>query len=155
MAAKGSRERFRVVLDASVVAKWIIPGEPWESESALLKDKISERLVEAHAPALLLYEVASVVSRAVRGGALSEKDASEALALLEYLLKVHPARWQDLPEIVKMSLRTGLTVYDAAYLHLSARIGAVLVTANEELVAKSKGFAEALLVADLARRLEE
>lgn len=155
MATGGPRERFRVVLDASVVAKWIIPGEPWEGESALLKDKVAEGLVEAHAPALLLYEVSSVISKAIRKGAVSEEDAGEALTLLEHLLEVHPARWRDLPEIIEISRRTGLSVHDSAYLHLSMRIGAVLVSADEELVAKSRGLAEALLVADLARRLRE
>lgn len=153
MAAGGSREKIRVVLDASVVAKWILPGEPWEEEAVLLKGRVAEGLVEAHAPSLLLYEVASVVSRAARAGAVSMGDAEEALELLGYLVTVHPLEWQDLPGIVKLSHATGLTVYDSAYLHLAASMGAALVTADEKLAAKGKSFAEVLHIAGLTNRL--
>lgn len=153
MAAGGSREKLRVVLDASIVAKWVVPGEPWEEEAVLLNNKVAEGCMEAHAPVLLLYEVSSVISRAIRIGAVEVEDAIEALTLLEYLLNVHPVRWQDLPEIIRLSRAAGLTVYDSAYLHLAISIGAALVTVDEELAAKGENFAEVLHIADLASRL--
>lgn len=153
MAAGGPREKLRVVLDASVVARWVIPGEPWERESVLLKDMVARGHLEAHAPALLLYEVSSVLSRAVRGGIISEASAKEALGLLEHLIIAHPVEWGDAPEILELSLKTGLTVYDSAYVHLSARLGAVLVTADEELASRGEGVARTILVADVERLL--
>ncbi|MEM0024933.1 MAG: type II toxin-antitoxin system VapC family toxin [Thermofilaceae archaeon] len=153
MAARGSREKLQVVLDASVVSKWIVPGEPWEEEAALLNRMVAEGRVEAHVPALLLYEVSSVVFRAARMGAVEMNDALEALTLLDYLLNVHPAGWRDMPEIVRLAHATGLTIYDSAYLQLAASTGAVLVTADEELAARGKRVADVIHLADLASRL--
>ena len=153
MAAGGSCEKLQVVLDASVVSKWIVPGEPWEEEAALLCKRVAEGRVEAHVPALLLYEVSSVILRIARTGAVKMEDALEALTLLNYLLSVHPAEWRDMPEIVRLAHATGLTVYDSAYLQLAASTGAVLVTADEELAARGKKVADVIHLADLASRL--
>ncbi|MEM4640560.1 MAG: type II toxin-antitoxin system VapC family toxin, partial [Thermofilum sp.] len=100
-----------------------------------------------------LYEVSSVILRIARAGAVKMEDALEALALLNYLLSVHPAEWRDMPEIVRLAHATGLTVYDSAYLHLAASTGAVLVTADEELATKGKRVADVIHLADLASRL--
>jgi len=153
VAAGGSREKLRVVLDASVVSKWIVPDGPWEEEAAILSRMVAEGRVEAHVPALLRYKVSSVILRVARTGAVKMEDALEALTFLNYLLSVHPAEWRDMPEIVRLAHATGLTVYDSTYLQLAASAGAVLVTADEELATKGKRVAEVIHLADLASHL--
>lgn len=62
---KGGEEK--VVLDASVVAKWAIPGERWEEEALNVKEKPVSGELRAYAPSLLTYELASVMLGAVKG----------------------------------------------------------------------------------------
>jgi len=37
MAERGEGEQVKLVIDVSVAAKWIIPGEPWKKEATTLK----------------------------------------------------------------------------------------------------------------------
>lgn len=36
----GEGEKPKVVVDASVAVKWVIPGEPWEEQAVALKDMV-------------------------------------------------------------------------------------------------------------------
>jgi len=43
-----------VVLDANVIAKWILPGEPWEDQALKLREKLVNGEIEVHEPVLLV-----------------------------------------------------------------------------------------------------
>ncbi|RLI36344.1 hypothetical protein DRO55_03730, partial [Candidatus Bathyarchaeota archaeon] len=121
----GQGEKPKVVIDASVAVKWIIPGEPWEAQARTLKERIASREIEAYAPPLLLYEVASVIQKSILRGALRLGDGIEALKAMGHLgLNIQPTSWDDLAEILNIAATTKLTVYDAAYLHLSRKMEA-------------------------------
>ena len=47
----------RYVVDASIVAKWILPGEPYEENAVRLKEDIIEGIAELHSPSIIIYEV--------------------------------------------------------------------------------------------------
>jgi hypothetical protein len=72
MAEGGEGGKVRLVIDASVAAKWIIPGEPWDGKARALKEAIAKGNVEAYAPTLILYELTSVIFKAVRNGVLTD-----------------------------------------------------------------------------------
>ena len=142
-------EKSKVVIDASVAAKWIIPGEPWEAQARTLKEKIASLEIEAYAPQLLLYEVASVILKSVSAGVLKLSDGIEALKAMGRLgLNIQTISWSDLAEILSIASKTKLTVYDAVYLHLSKRMKAKLITVDSKLK-RGESVAATILLKDL------
>ena len=144
------RDKPRVVIDASVAAKWIIPGEPWEAQARTLKEKIASMEIEAYAPPLLLYEVASVILKSVSTGILKLSDGIEALKAMGHLgLNIQTASWNDLAEILPVAATTKLTVYDAAYLNLSKKMKAKLITADSKLKKRGESVTATILLKEL------
>ena len=146
----GQGEKPKVVIDASVAVKWIIPGEPWEAQARTLKERIASREIEAYAPPLLLYEVASVIQKSISRGALRLGDGIEALKAMGHLgLNIQPTSWDDLAEILNIAATTKLTVYDAAYLHLSRKMEAKLVTVDNKLKKRGESVTVTILLEEL------
>jgi len=148
------RDKPRVVIDASVAAKWIIPGEPWEAQARILKEKIASMEIESYAPLLLLYEVASVILKSVSAGTLKLSDGIEALKAMEHLgLNIQTISWSNLAEILTIASKTKLTVYDAVYLHLSKRMKAKLITADSKLKKRGESVTATILLKDLENEI--
>jgi len=146
----GEGKQVKLVVDASVAAKWIIPGEPWEEEANTLKRAIVSGRVEAYAPTLLTYELASVLLKAVRKGVLKVVDGVEALKAVGSLgIDLAPVLWEEVAEIFEVADSTSLTIYDATYLWLSKKLDAPLVTADEKLCKKGGRIAKIISLQDL------
>jgi len=140
----------KLVVDVSVAAKWIIPGEPWEEEANNLKRAIVLGRVDAYAPTLLTYELASVLLKAVKRGVLKAADGIEALKAVGSLgISLAPVLWEEVAEVFEAANSTSLTIYDAAYLWLSKKLDAALVTADEKLCKKGGGVAKIISLQDL------
>ncbi len=118
------------VVDSSAVAALVF-AEPRADEAAAAMGSAS--LV---APSLIRYELASVCLKKI--GAYPEQRAEllEALHLAERL----EIREVDVPMAgaVALAERTGLTVYDSAYLWLARELLADLVTFDVELQAAGR-----------------
>ncbi len=146
----GQGEKPIIVIDASVAAKWVLPEEPLQEEARALEEKIVFGEVKAYAPDLFSYEIASVMLKAVRRGVLKIEDGVEALnAIGELGIHIHAADWNDQAEILKIAAATKLTIYDAAYLHLSRKINGKLVTADSKLKKKGESVTTILLLKEL------
>ena len=146
----GEGEQVKLVVDASVAAKWIIPGEPWEEKANNLKGAIVLGRVEAYAPTLLIYELASVLLKAVKRGVLKAADGIEALKAVGSLgISLAPVLWEEVAEVFEAADSTSLTIYDAAYLWLSKKLNAPLVTADEKLCKKGGRIAKIISLQDL------
>jgi predicted nucleic acid-binding protein len=150
----GSTTRLRAVVDASVVVKWGLPGEPWREEANLLKQKIVFGEVEAYAPSLLLYEVSSVMYKALSSGVISFDDAWEILSNLKDIgIRLANFYWDELTELLELAQQSRLTVYDSSYLLLAKKINAILVTADEDLKKKGEKIAPVILIRDISNYL--
>ncbi len=146
---KGGQDERTIVVDASVAAKWIIPGEPWGDNAGKLKESIVSGKVVAYAPPLFSYELASVILRSINTGVLTFEDGVESLNAIKLLgINIQPTLWNHIVEMLDIALTTKLTIYDSAYLHLSKRLGAKLITADEELKRKGERVAEVCLLKD-------
>jgi len=140
----------KLVVDVSVAAKWIIPGEPWEEEANNLKTAIVLGRVDAYAPTLLTYELASVLLKAVKRSVLKAVDGIEALKAVGSLgISLAPVLWEEVAEVFEAANSTSLTIYDAAYLWLSKKLDAPLVTADEKLCKKGGRIAKIISLQDL------
>jgi len=121
------------------VAKWILPGEPWESQALELKNKLTKGEIDVHEPSLLAHELANLLLRAVDKGRISLNDAISALKILGKLgLKLHEINLDRASELMKNAKILNLTAYDVAYVLLAKELRALLISADEELCTKAK-----------------
>ena len=109
----------------------------FEDEARPETDKLLNRVRDEGAvvPGLWFWEVANVLSVAVRRRRISEADVVSRLDLLSALpITVDEEgvakAWRETRMLAKAE---GLTVYDAAYLELAGRIAADLATNDTEL----------------------
>ncbi|MGA8489388.1 MAG: type II toxin-antitoxin system VapC family toxin [Terriglobales bacterium] len=116
-----------IVLDASAAVDWLIQTPAAQR----IESRIFSRNQSLHAPELLDLEVAQVLRRLLREGALS---SSRAQAAIEDLLELRITRYSHsllLPRI--WQLRHNLSAYDAAYVVLAEKLGATLLTRDAKL----------------------
>jgi predicted nucleic acid-binding protein len=128
-----------IVLDASAAIDWLVQS----AAAQRIESRIFSRNQSLHAPELLDLEVAQVLRRLVREGALS---AARAEAAIEDLLDLRMTRYPHsvlLPRI--WQLRHNLSAYDAAYVVLAEKLGATLLTRDARL-ASAAGHAATIEV---------
>lgn len=126
-----------IVLDASAVVDWLLQTTPGQR----IEKRIYSHNESLHAPQLLDLEVAQVMRRLVREGAVSAPRAAEAI---QDLLDLRMTRYPHsvlLPRI--WQLRHNLSAYDAAYIVLAEKLGAPLVTRDGRL-ASAPGHAASI-----------
>jgi len=115
-----------IVVDASVLAPALADDGPQGDQA-----RARLRGEELAAPELLDLEVVSVVRRAERSGLVDGRRAEQALTDLAALPLARVPHRPLLPRV--WTLRANLTPYDAAYVAVAERLGAVLVTADARL----------------------
>ena len=121
--------RARVVVDASVVVKWLAP-EPHQEQALHLLGLYKEEKVDLIAPFLLLSEVGNVLWRRVRVGDLTLDQGRQCF---ERLLD-HLPLLAESPEMSRSAFELAVahdrTVYDCTYLACALERQCDLVTAD-------------------------
>ncbi len=121
-----------MVLDASAALELLLGGPA----AGAIARRIRPPGESLHAPHLIDLEVAQVLRRYARAGAIGEERGREALRDLSDLgIERHP---HDLLLRRIWELRDRVTAYDAAYLTLAEALPAPLVTLDARL-ARSAG----------------
>jgi predicted nucleic acid-binding protein len=116
-----------IVLDASAAVDWLVQA----AAAQRLESRIFSHNQSLHAPELLDLEVAQVLRRLMREGALSASRAEHAIQdLLDMRITRYPHSFL-LPRI--WQLRHNLSAYDAAYVVLAEKLGATLLTRDAKL----------------------
>jgi predicted nucleic acid-binding protein len=120
-----------IVLDASAAIDWLLQT----AVGGRIESRIYSRGESLHAPHLLDLEVAQVLRRLVREGAVSSRRADQALQdLLDLRLTRYP-HFVFLPQIWR--LRHNLSAYDAVYVALTEELDATLITRDARLASAS------------------
>lgn len=126
-------------MDASVVAKWVLPVEMYQENALKLRNDNTSGKAELFAPTILSAEVANALWRAVKLKRLSEEDAQEALTTLgDTKIALCELDWSQISKVLKIACMLDSAIYDAAYLFLSDKIDAQLVTSDTKLYEKAK-----------------
>jgi len=126
-------EKRKIVVDASVVAKWFLEEE-YSDKALQLRDDYARGLLAIAAPSLLEYEVLNALRYS---GAYSARELKEiGVALNKYGFEIYEleARLKELA--IEIAMENNITVYDASYIALAKQLNTVLYTADRELVNK-------------------
>jgi len=121
-----------VVLDASVAADHFFPQPGSLAAWALFQSDL--RVI---APDLIFAEFASVATRLVRHGQVSDTLAREAIKQLRLLVDEVATLGDLAGPAYDFARRYGFSVYDSVYLALARRRGLRLVTADARLARRA------------------
>ena len=133
-----------VVLDASVILKWVLEreDEPGYAQAVKLQEALLAEEIEIRLPTLWRYEVGNVL------GLKKPRMAMEIMsALLAYDFDEVPLRSEyALAVLEHMNEINGVTFYDSAYHVLALRTSSLYLTADTAYVkrAKHKGHVQLL-----------
>ncbi|MFZ0816888.1 MAG: type II toxin-antitoxin system VapC family toxin [Candidatus Sulfotelmatobacter sp.] len=120
-----------IVLDASAAIDWLLQSAAGQR----IEKRIYRSGESLHAPHLLDLEVVQVLRRLVREGGVSEPRADQAIHDLLDLRVTRYPHFIFLPRIWR--LRHNLSAYDAAYVVLTEKLGATLITRDARLASAS------------------
>ncbi|MDB5429658.1 MAG: hypothetical protein JWP35_774 [Caulobacter sp.] len=135
-----------LVIDASVVASWFVPGQATPSATAFLRDCPRHNL---WAPHIFPTEIRNLLLGAERRGRTTPAATLVALRALDILdISVTPlGAPDDWDAVLELARNEGLTTYDALYLNLAIAGGLGLATRDAELI--EAGYRRNIAVFDL------
>ena len=129
-----------IVVDASTLLEFLL-----NTDAA---PRVAQRLFDSgetlHAPHLIDLEVAQVLRRYERAGAVSKPRAKNTLEDLDDMVIARYPHNVLLPRV--WALRRNVTAYDAVYLALAEVLGATLVTRDSALTSVSGHAARVELI---------
>jgi predicted nucleic acid-binding protein len=142
----------KVVLDASVVAKWYLKEKYSEQALKIRDDYISGRITIA-VPSLLDYEVLNALKYS---GVYSEQELKDiARSLNKYSFEQWKFKDELKDEAVKIASKYNITIYDASYLALANLTKAPFYTTDEELLNKTAELKIARHLKDATAKIKE
>jgi len=136
-----------VVIDASVVLRWLLVDETDRAQALAIRDRIQAGLFEPRQPPHFAMEVASALVAAARTGRLQSSAVGPLMRSLEaFRLELTPPG-DFAAAAAEAALELGLRVPDAGYIVCARRTSGTLITADRRLfdVALNSGTAVAFL----------
>ncbi|HEV2107311.1 MAG TPA: type II toxin-antitoxin system VapC family toxin [Thermomicrobiales bacterium] len=139
MIATSVRERPPLVVDASVVVKWLLPEELSARAHALLDAAVREERMLAGVPSLPV-DVAQVIHQRGRRGDLTPSETDAALDLLGRLAIATDPPPEIIREAVAFARDSGIKqLHDAQQIVLARLLTADLWTADPRLYKNTAG----------------
>ncbi len=133
-----------IVLDASVVLKWIFENEEGSDRALRYRDVHVSGEEPIAVPDLFFYEAANVLLTRTR---LDAGAVSEVFSMLwNFDLQVFDLGFEEFSSAIRLSRRYGITLYDAAYVELARRLACDLVTSDKKLHRKVKALRQVKLL---------
>jgi predicted nucleic acid-binding protein len=126
----------RVVIDASVAVKWVLPSEHEEmvAEAARLLVLAADLEVELIVPELFWAEVANIFTKAVRRGRWTSVNAVDSLARMRTFGIATVPMEELLPIALDIAMGHQQSAYDSIYVALAMNRETEMITADERLV---------------------
>lgn len=126
----------RVVVDASIAAKWLLPrrDEPLAEEASLLLKSYREGEVQVLVPDLFWAEIGNVLWKAIRAHRCALSDAQTGLKFLNDLRIPTVPSHPTLDRAISIAAAFDRTVYDSLYVAVAILSKSEFITADEKLV---------------------
>jgi len=125
----------RLVVDASIIAKWFVEEEGSEAAQRI-RDKYIKGEVEIIAPQLILFETLNALRYKELFTEPEIKEISEALDA--YSLNLYPLTGKYAEKTIEVAFTNNITIYDSSYISLALVENTHVYTADEKLI-KSLG----------------
>ena len=132
-SAPRGRPATALVPDAWALAEYLLRTPRADA----VESQLRESRFDLHVPALCDVEVTSVLRRALLAGRMSSERAATAVA--DYLDLPLARHGHQALLARNLELRANFSAYDAAYVALAKRLGAVLLTADAPLARAATG----------------
>lgn len=133
----------KIVIDASVIIKWFIKEQDSEIANQV-KEDYQKQIIDLSIPDLLPYEVLNVLRYKPSMG---ENDLCKVVKDLDDFQLDKFTFDDDIPKkTISLSLKYGITVYEAVYLSLAAKHKYWFLTADEKLTTKLQEQEKVLLL---------
>lgn len=146
---QGGQGEVSFTIDASVCARWLIPGEEHEARAMKARDEYAEGLIELNAPHLLTFEVLNALWKSVEGDHMKAEDA---ISMCRAFAKITPKPVDfgqgNLEEVLEIAVRDHITCYDASYIVAARKTVSTLITADNALYSAAKGRVKATHLRD-------
>ena len=122
-----------IVVDASVVIKWLIPEDD-QPKALKIRDLYQEARLNVIAPGLLTAEIGNVLWKRVRSGLLGSAHADKALFRFQQDTPVLRDSQVINATALRLAVLHNRTFYDSLYLAVAIHHHCDLVTADEKFV---------------------
>lgn len=123
----------RLVIDASIAVKWVLP-EPGSDQAGALLVALASGKLTVEIPDICVAEITSVLWKRCRRDELTPRQARRAQALLLEALPSPTPSVQLVPAALEIALAYRHSVYDCIYVALAELRRCPLVTADRPLV---------------------
>jgi predicted nucleic acid-binding protein len=135
----------RFVPDASVILKWVLDADDEADRDAALQLLLGWQrgTLELLVPPLWIYEVGNILCLK------RSRDAEQALTALRALAMIERTSTALVAEAASLTIRYGVTFYDATYLALARLSTATLITADARFLRRLPPGTPARLLADI------
>jgi predicted nucleic acid-binding protein len=123
------------VLDASVAAKWFLPGdqEHFKTEALSVLQEYAAGRLRLIVPDLFWPEIGNILWKASRLGRMSKPSAAQAIDILrEQSFPTYPS-FPLFHNAFTIAINFDRTVYDSIYIALTVEMNAIFLTADERL----------------------
>jgi predicted nucleic acid-binding protein len=124
---------LRIVIDASVAAKWFLPDEPFSAEALELLRRATAGTTDFIVPDLFFSECGNILWKAARRKRLSVDETVAAIQIIEELQPLTVPAAGLLEDTLQIARNYDRTFYDSLYLAVAAKQQTYLVTADEKL----------------------
>ena len=124
----------RHVLDASALLRLYLANGPLPERLEAVMERGCRGEGVLLVPDLCWLEITSVLSRQISRALLTAEEAADLLAELQRLPLRTMASMDLCPSVLQLSQVQRISVYYATYLALALRYGAILLTADQQLV---------------------
>lgn len=122
-----------------------MPDEEHLEQALKVKKDHTSGVIVLFAPTFLPLEITNALWRAVILKRLSQNDAQSSLIKLDALGITHyTIDWVESSGVLDIAHRFDIAVYDAAYVYLSDKLKAPLITSDKKLIQKIKPHFEVI-----------
>jgi len=134
----------KVVVDASVVARWYVQEE-WHDIALKVRADYEKGLIDLLAPYLLIYEVSNSLRQSPD---LNASDVSDSVkSLIDMQIDTRLLTKEEIEKIAMLAFEYNISIYDAVYFALSRSLGINFLTGDVKLYRKL-GSKQTILLSD-------
>ena len=124
---------MRLVIDASVAAKWFLPDEPFSATALELLRGATEGATEFIVPDLFFSECGNILWKAARRQRLSAEETLAAIRVIRDLQTLTVPAGALLEKTLQIARSYDRSFYDSLYIAVAVQEHTHFVTADERL----------------------